>query len=99
MKELVPLSGYYYPNKMGRIFLLALEEVMGRNGLNALLNLIDLRQFIHELPPDNLEREFDSAYITNLHKGPEEIYLPRGGSGLALRGARAIFSPLLMSHV
>lgn len=26
-------SGFYYPNKMGRILLLALEDVMGKNGL------------------------------------------------------------------
>lgn len=92
MRDLVPLSGYYYPNKMGRIFLLALEEVMGRNGLNALLNLIDLREYIQDLPPDNLERQFDFAHITNLNKGLEDIYGPRGGRGLALRGGRAIFS-------
>lgn len=92
MKELVPESGYYYPNKMGRILLVAMEEVMGRNGLNALLNLIELRQFINELPPDNLEKEFDFAHISNLLGGLDEIYGPRGGRGLALRGGRAIFS-------
>ena len=92
MKDSVPLSGYYYPNKMGRILLTSLEEVMGRNGLNALLNLVDLRQLINELPPDNLEKEFDFAHISNINRGLEEIYGPRGARGLALRGGRAIFS-------
>lgn len=92
MRDLIPESNYYYPNKMGRIFLLALEEVMGRNGLNALLNLIQLPRYIQELPPDNLERQFDFAHITNLNKGLEDIYGPRGGRGLALRGGRAIFA-------
>ncbi|HID51271.1 MAG TPA: 4-vinyl reductase, partial [Anaerolineae bacterium] len=92
MKDSVPLSGYYYPNKMGRILLMSLEEVMGRNGLNALLNLVDLRQLINELPPDNLEKEFDFAHISNINRGLEEIYGPRGARGLALRGGRAIFS-------
>lgn len=92
MKDLVPESGYYYPNKMGRILLVAMEEVMGRNGLNALLNLVELRQFINETPPDNLEKEFDFAHVSNLLKGLDEIYGPRGGRGLALRGGRAIFS-------
>jgi hypothetical protein len=77
---------------MARIFLLALEEVMGRNGLNALLNLINLRQYITELPPDNLNREFDFAHVSNLNLGLEMIYGPRGARGLALRGGRAIFS-------
>lgn len=92
MRELVPESGLYYPNRMGRILLQSMEEVMGRNGLNALLNLIQLRQFIETLPPDNLEKEFDFAYISNINIGLQEIYGPRGGRGLALRGGRAIFS-------
>jgi hypothetical protein len=33
---------YHYPDKMGRIILLALEDVMGRNGVNAALNLTQL---------------------------------------------------------
>lgn len=92
MRDLVPLSNYYYPNKMGRIMLTSLEEVMGRNGLNALLNLIELPQYIQNAPPDNLEREFDFAHISNINRGLEEIYGPRGGRGLALRSGRAIFS-------
>lgn len=92
MKELVPESGYYYPNRMGRILLVAMEEVMGRNGLNALLNLTSMRQFIQEPPADNLEKGFDFSHIANLTKGLDEIYGPRGGRGLALRGGRAIFS-------
>ena len=92
MRDLIPESGYYYPNKMGRIFLQAMEEVMGRNGLNALLNLTDLRQLINEIPPDNLARDFDFSYISNLNKGLEDIYGPRGGRGLALRGGRALFA-------
>ena len=64
MRNLVPKSGYYYPNKIGRIYLQAMEEVMGRNGLNALLNLTGLRQYIQDFPPDNLEREFDFTTFT-----------------------------------
>lgn len=92
MRDLVPESGYFYPNKMGRILLVSMEEVMGRNGLNALLNLTDMRELIQELPPDNLEKAFDFSNISNLNRGLEEIYGPRGGRGLALRGGRAIFS-------
>jgi hypothetical protein len=92
VRNLVPESEYYYPNKMARIFLQAMEEVMGRNGLNALLNLTELQQFIENVPPDNLAREFNFSYISNLNKGLEDIYGPRGGRGLALRGGRALFA-------
>ena len=88
MKDLVSESGYFYPNKMGRILLLSMEEVMGRNGLHALLNLTNMRHLIQELPPDNLERAFDFAYITNLNRGLDEIYGPRGGRGAAAGTAK-----------
>ena len=51
-------SGYYYPNNMGRIVLQALEEVMGRNGVNALLTLAKLRHLVNNFPPNNLEKGF-----------------------------------------
>jgi hypothetical protein len=35
--EHIPKSGYYYANKFARIALEAYEEVMGKNGLNAIL--------------------------------------------------------------
>ena len=35
-------SGLAYPNKFGLILVRALEDVMGRNGLNAILNLAEL---------------------------------------------------------
>ena len=92
MRDLVPSTDYNYPNRMGRIFLLSMEEVMGRNGLNALLNLINAPELIQEPPPDNLEKAFDFAYFSNLTGGLDEIYGPRGGRGLALRGGRAMFT-------
>ncbi len=37
----IPKSGLYYPNKIARIALTAIEDVMGKNGLNAILNLAE----------------------------------------------------------
>jgi hypothetical protein len=69
-----------------------MEEVMGRNGLNALLNLVSLKDYIQEYPPENLERAFDFSDFSNLNQGLDDIYGPRGGRGLALRGGRATFA-------
>jgi hypothetical protein len=87
-----PRSGFYYPNKMGRIYLTALEEVMGKNGLNAILRLAKLEHFIDNYPPDNLSKEFDFEDISALHKALEEMYGPRGGRGLCQRAGRALFA-------
>ena len=93
--EHIPKSGFYYANKFTRITLQAYEEVMGKNGLNAILNLAGLSNLIDNYPPDNLEREFDFADFTAIHIGLEEMYGPRGGRGLALRAGRATFNDAL----
>ena len=51
-------SGLYYPNKFGLIIIKSLEDVMGKNGLNAILNLAGLNYYIENYPPDNLEKAF-----------------------------------------
>ncbi|HMM29019.1 MAG: 4-vinyl reductase [Chloroflexota bacterium] len=88
-------SGFYYPNKFARITIDALEDVMGKNGLNAILHLAGLSDLINNYPPDNLEKEFDFAYYTALCVALEEMYGPRGGRGLALRAGRATFADAL----
>jgi predicted hydrocarbon binding protein len=88
----IPKSGLYYPNKIARIALIAIEDVMGKNGLNAILNLAGLNHLIDNYPPDNLERQFDFADFAGMNAALEEMYGPRGGRGLALRAGRATFS-------
>jgi hypothetical protein len=85
-------SGLYYPNKIGRIYLQAMEEVMGRGGINAVLNLAKLPELIDQYPPNNLAREFDFADFSGINKAIEDMYGPRGGRGLALRAGRASFA-------
>lgn len=88
----IPKSGLYYPNKIARIYLQAMEEVMGKNGLNAILNMAGLQVLIDNYPSDNLNREFDFADYSALNGALEEMYGPRGGRGLALRAGRASFA-------
>jgi V4R domain len=90
--DTIPTSGFNYPNKIARIFLLAMEEIMGKNGLNAVLNMAKQPNLIDNYPPDNLDKEFDFAQFSSLNGALEEMYGPRGGRGLALRGGRASFA-------
>ncbi len=85
-------SGFYYPNKIGRIYLMALEEVMGTNGIKAVLNLAKVPELIDNYPPNTLAREFDFADFGAIGQSIEEMYGPRGGRGLALRAGRAAFA-------
>ena len=36
------MTEYFYPERMGRIILLAMEEVLGREGLNSVLQIASL---------------------------------------------------------
>jgi predicted hydrocarbon binding protein len=93
--EPIPKSGYYYANKIARLSIEALENVMGKNGLNAILNLASQKNLIDNYPPDNLERQFDFADFSAINQALEEMYGPRGGRGLALRAGRAAFDGAL----
>jgi hypothetical protein len=82
---------YFFPNKMGRIILLAMEEVMGRNGVNAILNLARIQHRIGNYPSNNFDKEFPFEEVGQLLQALDEMYGPRGGRGLALRAGRACF--------
>ena len=85
------VTEYYYPNKMVRIILLAMEEVMGRNGVNAVLNLAQMRHLVNNFPPNNFDRQVTFAELGMLMQSLDIMYGPRGGRGLALRAGRACF--------
>ncbi len=82
---------YFYPNRMGRIILLALEEILGGNGVNAALNQASLSDFIGNYPPHNQNLEFPFQSVSRLQSALDEMYGPRGGRGVALRAGRACF--------
>jgi hypothetical protein len=82
---------YFFPNKMGRIMLIAMEDVMGRNGVNAVLNLARLQHRIENYPPNNFDKEFAFSEVGQLLQALDEMYGPRGGRGLARRAGRSCF--------
>ncbi len=76
-----PTVQYYWPNKMGRMLLLSLEDVMGRNGVNAVLNLAKLRHRINNYPPNNLDLGWSFEEMGALNQALDDMYGPRGGRG------------------
>lgn len=76
---------------MGRIILQAMEEVVGKNGLRAVLNLAGRGDLIDNYPPSDSQPAFSFATISGLLVQLENAYGPRGGRGLAIRAGRAAF--------
>jgi predicted hydrocarbon binding protein len=79
----------FLPNRMGRIILLAMEEILGHAGVNALLNLADLPAYIDRYPSFNQDLKIPFVHISQMQTGLESAYGPRAGRGLALRVGRA----------
>lgn len=96
--EQIAVPKYYYANKIARIYLQSLEDVLGKNGVNALLNLARLRHLINNYPPNNFEREFPFEDFAALNQALDDVYGPRGGRGLGTRGGRATFKYVIKEY-
>jgi len=82
---------FCYPDRMGRIILQAMEEILGRNGVNAILNLASLADLIDSVSHQQYNHSLTFDAISSLHGALEGFYGPHGGRGIALRIGRACF--------
>jgi predicted hydrocarbon binding protein len=82
----------FYPNLIGQLYLISLEDVMGRNGVNALLTLAGCRHLVNNYPPGNLKREFPFSDLSAISQATHTMYGPRGARGMELRAGRYAFS-------
>jgi hypothetical protein len=74
------------PNQIFYLACIAVEEVMGKNGLNSILNYSNLKKYIGNYPPNNLNLEIDSIDFTNLATGLVGIMGEKGCRSLMMRG-------------
>ena len=85
------MTEYFYPERMGRIILLAMEEVIGREGVRSILDLASIPPYTEENPAARSEKNFPFESVTRLQESLEQAYGPQGGRGTALRIGRACF--------
>jgi len=79
----------YYANGMARIYLVAIEDVIGSNGVAAVLRLAKLGHLIGNYPPDSLDREFSFEDFAAINQAVQEVYGPQGAKGLCQHAGRA----------
>ena len=82
---------FFYPQKMGRIILLGMEEVMGVHRVDAILRLSPPDNSIQDFLQVNSDHSLSFRSVSLLQSMLEQEYGPRGGRGLALRIGRACF--------
>jgi hypothetical protein len=84
-------SGFFYPNKMGRIVLLSLEEIIGPKAVKAVLSQAGLMQYIGKYPANTMKKQFRFDELSRIQEALEQLFGPRGGRGVALRSGRVCF--------
>ncbi|UCG24153.1 MAG: 4-vinyl reductase [Chloroflexota bacterium] len=84
-------NDYYYPNRMGRIVLTAMDDIMGRHGVNATLNFAGLDWRVDNYPPNNLELGFTFTELATIQQALDDLFGNRGGRALSLRIGRETF--------
>lgn len=82
-------------NRMGRIILLGMEEIIGHNQVCTVLNQASLAEVIQPDPPCNPEVDFSFDKIPQLQATLENVYGLAAGRGLAVRSGRACFKHIL----
>ena len=82
--------GMMIVNALVRQALTSAQEVMGENGLNAVLRTSGLEKFIGNFPPDNLEPSIQASQYAKLNEAIEAFY-GRGGRGMLRRIGKASF--------
>ena len=82
---------YFYPNRMGRIVLLAMDEILGQAGVKTVLSSAHLADVFASQLPDNQDLKFPFEHLSGLQVGLESAYGSITGRGLAMRVGRDCF--------
>ncbi len=91
MSEGVKSTPYCLPNRMARILLMSMREVMGHGGLNAILNTARLPYSVDTYPPADFDAGLTCQEVNRLMEAVEGIYGVRSGRRLARHSGRYCF--------
>ena len=79
------------PNQLLSLALTTIDEILGKNGTNTLLNYAKLQKFKDNYPPYNLELEQSSEDFSRLLTGIIDIFGEKGARPILFRGGMRSF--------
>jgi predicted hydrocarbon binding protein len=79
------------PNTLIRSYLNTLEDLLGKNGVNTILNLSGLSGWIENYPPEDSNRAVPFEAFTKIQTSLDEIYGERTGQNLSMSAAQKSF--------
>lgn len=92
MSSIEDFRGLTYMNKIGHLYYLSLEEVMGANGVKAVLRLGGLPEYLDAYPPSDFKRGYPFEAQAATSQALHTMYGPRGARGLEMRAGRVAFN-------
>jgi predicted hydrocarbon binding protein len=76
---------FFYPNVWARMVLVSAEEILGENGMAALLNYAGLSELIKNYPPENTHKEFPFTKFAKIQAALWDMNGTRGARVFATR--------------
>ena len=92
------MSDLLLPNASLRVLFLSMEDVMGPNGVSAVLNAAGLSRFVKNYPPNNLDDCVPFEDYATVVKAVEDFYGARAAKASLIRVGRATFQYALKEH-
>ena len=86
------------PNASLRVLFLSMEDVMGSNGVSAVLNASGLTRFVKNYPPNDLRACVPFEDYATVVKAVEDFYGPRAARASLIRVGRATFQYAMKEH-
>lgn len=76
------------PNELLSAYLIALEDLLGKNGVNTVLNVSGYHEWVESYPPDSTNDPIPHAALSKIQETVEDIYGARTGLNLSRTAAR-----------
>jgi predicted hydrocarbon binding protein len=79
------------PNSLIYVALITIEDIMGKNGVDSVLNSSGLSKFKNNYPPNNSDIESNAIDFSNLVKGMIDLLGPSGAKAIMRNAGRQGF--------
>jgi predicted hydrocarbon binding protein len=73
------------PNQLFCLAFITAEELLGRNGLNSILNYAKIPHFIDNYPPNTLDQVYPASDFTRFTSGVVEVIGEKGARSIMMR--------------
>ena len=83
------------PNQLFNLAFVTVEEILGKNGLNSILNYAKIPHYIGNYPPNTIDLEHPSSDFTRFVSGMVEVLGEKGASSIILLSGIRSFEIML----